>query len=158
MTDQRLESVWTYPRPPRLEPAPERIRIVFDGLTIADTTRASRVLETSHPPTYYLPRADIAPGALVAAAGRSVCEWKGVATYFDVIGRSRRAPRAAWTYPDPTPDFASIAGYVAFYAGPMDACFVGDERVQPQPGGLYGGWVTSWLEGPFKGDPGTEGW
>lgn len=152
------ESVWDYPRPPRLEPVPERLRIVFDGVTIADSVKGWRVLETSHPPTYYIPRSDIAPEALAPASGSSVCEWKGRAAYFDVVGPNRRAPRVAWCYPDPTPSFRAIAGHVAFYAGPMDACFVGDERVTPQPGGFYGGWITGRVVGPFKGEPGTMGW
>ncbi len=152
------ESVWDYPRPPRLERVPERIRILFAGEVLADTGAAWRVLETSHPPTYYLPPADIAPGALVAAGGGSTCEWKGPARYYDVVLGGRRAPRAGWTYPNPFAPFAPLAGHVAFYAGPMDACFVGDERAEPQPGGFYGGWVTSRIVGPIKGAPGTMGW
>lgn len=158
MTDPRRENVWSYPRPPLLEPVPERIRVVFDGREIVDTLSAWRVLETSHPPTYYLPRADIRPDALAPAAGSSLCEWKGRAAYLDVVGATRRAARAAWSYPHPAAAFAPIAGHVAFYAAAMDACFVGDERARPQPGGFYGGWLTSWIEGPVKGDPGTEGW
>jgi uncharacterized protein (DUF427 family) len=152
------ESVWDYPRPPRLERVPERLRIVLDGETIADTTEGWRVLETSHPPTYYLPPEAFRPGSLAPAVGGSLCEWKGRAVYYDVVGPRRRAARAAWAYPDPTPPFAAIAGHVAVYAGPMDACFVGAERARPQPGGFYGGWVTDRVVGPFKGEPGTEGW
>ena len=152
------ESVWDYPRPPRLEPVPERIRIVFAGEVLADTGAAWRVLETSHPPTYYLPMADIASGALVPAGGGSICEWKGPARYYDVTLGSRRATRAGWSYPKPFDAYAPITGHVAFYAGPMDACFVGDERAEPQPGGFYGGWVTSRIVGPIKGAPGTMGW
>ena len=125
---------------------------------LADTGAAWRVLETSHPPTYYLPPADIAPGALVPAGGGSVCEWKGPARYYDVALCGRRAPRAAWTYPEPLAPFTALADHVAFYAGPMDACFVGDERAEPQPGGFYGGWVTRRIVGPIKGAPGTMGW
>ncbi len=152
------ERVWDYPRPPRLEPVPQRLRVVLAGVTIADTVAGFRVLETSHPPTYYLPRGDILASALVPAAGQSFCEWKGVATYFDVVGGVRRLERVAWTYERPSPNFAALAGCVAFYAGPMDACFVDDEQVTPQPGGFYGGWVTRNLVGPFKGSPGTSGW
>ncbi len=152
------ERVWDYPRPPRLEPVPQRLRVVLGGVTIADTVAGFRVLETSHPPTYYLPRGDILGSALVPAAGQSFCEWKGVATYFDVVGGVRRLERVAWTYERPSPNFAALAGCVAFYAGPMDACFVDDEQVTPQPGGFYGGWVTRNLVGPFKGSPGTSGW
>ena len=152
------ESVWDYPRPPRLERFSGHIQIVLGGVTIADTRGAYRVLETSHPPSYYLPPDDIRPDALVAASGTSLCEWKGAARYFDVIGGAKRAPRAAWGYPDPTPAFVAIAGYVAFYPAPMDACFVDGERVTPQPGGFYGGWITANIVGPFKGGPGTVGW
>ena len=152
------EKVWDYPRPPRLEPVPQRLRIVLGGQTIADTTAGFRVLETTHPPTYYLPREAFAPGALVPAKGESFCEWKGLATYFDVQGGGLRRERVGWTYEAPSPAFAALAGHVAVYAGPMDACFVGDEQVRPQPGGFYGGWITSNLVGPFKGEPGTQGW
>jgi uncharacterized protein (DUF427 family) len=152
------ESVWDYPRPPRLERVPERLRVVFDGQTVADTLEGWRVLETSHPPTYYLPPDSVRPGSLVPAGGGSLCEWKGRAAYFDVVGPRTRAARAAWAYPRPTPAFAAIAGHVAFYAGLMEACLVGDERATPQPGGFYGGWVTARIVGPFKGEPGSEGW
>ena len=152
------ENVWAYPRPPRLEPVPERLRVVFGGEVIADTASGWRVLETSHPPTYYFPPGDVRPGVLVPESGASLCEWKGRAVYFDVVGRERRAPRAAWACPDPTPAFRALAGHVAFYPAPMDACFVGEERVTPQPGGFYGGWVTRRLVGPFKGGPGSGGW
>jgi len=152
------ESVWDYPRPPRLERFSGHIQIVLGGVTIADTRGAYRVLETSHPPAYYLPPGDIRADALVAAGGASLCEWKGAARYFDVAGGAKRAPRAAWAYPDPAPAFMPIAGYVAFYPAPMDACFVDWERVTPQPGGFYGGWITANIVGPFKGGPGTIGW
>jgi uncharacterized protein (DUF427 family) len=152
------ESVWDYPRPPRLEEFPGRIRIVFNGRTIADTTNAKRVLETSHPPVYYIPRDDIATECLKAVGGESWCEWKGVARYFDVEVADARAAKAAWYYPRPTPAFATLAEHIAFYAGQMDACYVDDERVQPQPGSFYGGWITKNIVGPFKGGPGTKGW
>jgi uncharacterized protein (DUF427 family) len=152
------ESVWDYPRPPRLERVARRLRVVLGGETIADTTSGWRVLETSHPPVYYFPDRDIRPGALIPVAGRSLCEWKGAATYFDVTSGGARVPRAAWSYPQPTEPFLPIRGYVAFYPGNMDACYVGDERARPQPGGFYGGWITSEIAGPFKGEPGTEGW
>ena len=152
------ESVWDYPRPPRVEPVPERLRVVLGGVTVADTVRGWRVLETSHPPTYYLPVADIRAGALVAAEGRSWCEWKGQASYFDVVGGTRRARRAAWSYLEPTPAFAAIRGHVAFHAALLDSCWVGDERAVAQEGGFYGGWITSRVVGPFKGAPGSAGW
>ena len=152
------ESVWDYPRPPRLERVAKRLRVVFAGRTIADTTDAWRVLETSHPPVYYLPRWSIDGSALVPAAGSSFCEFKGRAAYLDVVGGGHRAERAAWTYPAPSPAFAAIADHVAFYASRVDACYVGDERVDPQAGDFYGGWVTRDVVGPFKGAPGTAGW
>ena len=152
------ESVWDYPRPPRLEPTEQRIRVLFAGELIVDTRSAWRVLETSHPPGYYVPPGDVRPGVLIPAAGASVCEWKGRAEYFSVRVGDRDAERVAWAYPEPTPAFAAIAGYVAFYAGPMDACYVEDDVVTPQPGSFYGGWITSDVVGPFKGAPGTWGW
>lgn len=152
------ESVWDYPRPPWVEPVPERLRVVLGGVTVADTVRGWRVLETSHPPTYYLPPDDVLAGTLAPAAGRSWCEWKGQASYFDVIGGTRRAGRAAWGYRDPTPAFAAIRGHVAFHPALMESCWVGDERAIPQEGGFYGGWITSRIVGPFKGGPGSMGW
>lgn len=132
--------------------------MVLGGATIADTTRAVRVLETSHPPTFYLPREDFADGALVAARGSSFCEWKGRAAYLDVVGGGVTAPGAAWYYPDPVPAFAALRDHVAVYPGRMEACFVGDERVRAQEGDFYGGWITAEIVGPFKGGPGTWGW
>ncbi|BAU93489.1 hypothetical protein MPPM_4884 [Methylorubrum populi] len=152
------ESVWDYPRPPRLEPVPERLTVILGGRTIAATTAGFRVLETSHPPTYYFPPEAIAAGVLGPPRRAGICEWKGRAVLFDVTGGGKTVPGAAWAYPDPTPGFRPIAGYVAFYAGPMDACRVGDVRAEPQPGGFYGGWITPGLAGPFKGGPGTMGW
>lgn len=152
------ESVWDYPRPPRVESVTSRLRVVFAGQTIADTVRGYRVLETSHPPNYYLPLDDVVPGALVAADGSSMCEWKGVATYFDVVAGGRVAPRAAWTYPHPVDAYRMLAGTVAFYPAPMDSCWVDDEQVTPQPGRFYGGWITRSVVGPFKGEPETMGW
>lgn len=151
-------SVWDFPRPPRVEAVALRVRIALGGQTVADTLRALRVCETASPPTYYLPIADIAPDALISAPGTSWCEWKGRAVYWSVRGGGREAPRAAWSYPEPSPAFAALRDHVAFYAGPMDGCWVGDERVTPQPGGFYGGWVTADLVGPFKGEPGTGHW
>ena len=153
------ESAWDYPRPPRLEPTARRIRVVLGGKTIVDTTSAHRVLETSHPPAYYVPLEDVAPGALIPSArAPTYCEWKGVASYYDVVSGGIRAESAAWTYHDPSPGFEAIRDAVGFYPGRMDACFVDGERVEPQPGGFYGGWITSDVVGPFKGGPGTAGW
>jgi uncharacterized protein (DUF427 family) len=152
------ESVWDYPRPPRLEPTSRHILIVANGVTLADTHAAFRVLETSHPPVYYLPPADIAMKCLHPAPQSSWCEWKGQAQYFDIVVNGVKLPQAAWSYPQPAAPFRAIAGYVAFYAGPMDGCFVDGERVSAQPGGFYGGWITSDIVGPFKGEPGSWGW
>jgi uncharacterized protein (DUF427 family) len=152
------ESVWDYPRPPRAEPVAKRIRVVFAGLAIVDSVGAIRVLETSHPPVYYLPPGDFRPGTLVPAAGRSFCEWKGVARYFDIVAGGRRANRAGWSYPLPLPAFAALRDYVALYAQPFDACTVDGVAVVPQPGAFYGGWITPDIVGPFKGEPGSAGW
>ena len=152
------ESVWAYQRPPAVEAVPQRIIIVFNGEVIADSQNAKRVLETSHPPTYYIPLEDIKTEVLQASTRRTWCEWKGEASYYDVLIGNRRAENAAWYYSNPLPDYAEIKDYLAFYASKMDACYVGDERVEPQPGGFYGGWITSNLDGPFKGDLGTAGW
>jgi uncharacterized protein (DUF427 family) len=150
--------VWDYPRPPRVEQVRERVTIRLGGELIADTVNAVRVLETSHPPVFYLPIADFAEGALATASGSSFCEFKGAARYLDVRGGGLVAAGAAWNYPNPTPGFDMLADRVAVYAGPMDECMVGDDVVVPQPGGFYGGWVTSSVVGPFKGVPGSMGW
>jgi uncharacterized protein (DUF427 family) len=152
------ESVWDYPRPPRLEEFNGSITVELGGEAIASTRRAWRVLETSHPPTYYLPRDCFRDGALRSTGGSSWCEWKGQASYFDALGGTKVAARAAWTYVRPTRGFAEIAGAVAVMAALVDRCTVNGEVVQPQPGGFYGGWVTTWVVGPFKGTPGSQGW
>ena len=152
------ESVWDYPRPPRLELAGVHIEIVLGAVTIADTTSAFRVLETSHPPVYYLPPADIVAGVLTPVRKRTYCEFTGWASYFDVSAGGRREPAAAWAYAHPSPGFEAMADHVAFYAGRMDACLVDGERATPQPGGFYGGWVTLKVAGPFKGVPGSAFW
>lgn len=152
------ESVWDYPRPPRLEDTTRHIQIIFHGVMIADTGQAKRVLETSHPPVYYLPPEDIRLEYLSPTAGFSLCEWKGVARYFDLQVDGRRVERVGWAYPNPTDPFAALKDYIAFYAAPMAACLVDGERARPQPGEFYGGWITADIVGPFKGDPGTGGW
>lgn len=152
------ESVWDYPRPPRLEAVPLRVTVRFAGETIADTTRGYRLLETSHPPVYYLPPQDVRSDLLEPAAGRSICEFKGAATYVTIVANGRRSERAGWLYERPADPYGVIAGHVAFYASRVDEARVGDEIVRPQPGDFYGGWVTSSIVGPFKGDPGTSGW
>jgi uncharacterized protein (DUF427 family) len=152
------ESVWDYPRPPRLEETTKRIRIVFNGELIADTTRAKRVLETSHPPTYYIPPEDVRQEFLRPGDGRSFCEWKGAANYVTLDVNGKYLANVGWYYSTPTPAFAAIKDHLAFYPAPMDECTVDGERATPQPGNFYGGWVTSDLVGPFKGEPGTMGW
>lgn len=152
------ESVWDYPRPPRLEDSPRHIQVVFNGEVIADTRRARRVLETSHPPGYYIPPEDIKMEYLRPTGRQSWCEWKGRAGYYTVDVAGKQSPDAAWTYADPTAGFEAIKNHVAFYPGRMDACFLDGERVQAQPGDFYGGWITSHIVGPFKGGPGTRGW
>lgn len=152
------ESVWRYPRPAIAEPTTRRLRIVHRASMVAQTSRAVRTLETSHPPTYYFPRDDVAAGVLRPSTRRSLCEWKGQAVYFDVLAGGEVMPDAAWSYPSPTPAFSSLADHVAFYAAPFDECIVDGERATPQPGGFYGGWITSWEAGPFKGVPGSRYW
>lgn len=152
------ESVWDYPRPPRLERETERIRVVFNGETIAETCKAWRVLETSHPPVYYIPPEDLRQEFLEVSERKSFCEWKGRASYVTLRVGARAVEDVGWLYAEPAPDFEPIRDHVAFYAGPMDRCMVGDEEAKPQPGGFYGGWVTSKIVGPFKGEPGTDGW
>lgn len=152
------ESVWAYPRPPRLEPSVQRVQVFFDGHLLIDTRRALRMLETSHPPTYYLPLADFDSNCLRPSDRRSFCEWKGRAEYFDLVHGDRREDAAAWTYPAPTAAYAALAGHLALYPGRMDRCLVDGETVIPQPGGFYGGWITGSVRGPFKGEPGTEFW
>ncbi len=144
-------------RPPRLERSARRLRIELGGEATAETDAAWRVLETHHPPTWYLPPAAFRPGVLRPAAGASHCEWKGLARYWTLAAGGRVEERAGWSYPDPAPAFAPIRDHVAVYAGRMDGCFVDGERVLPQPGGFYGGWITAELVGPFKGGPGTWG-
>ncbi|HEY6014535.1 MAG TPA: DUF427 domain-containing protein [Candidatus Limnocylindrales bacterium] len=152
------ESVWDYPRPPRVEPVPERIRVVVDGVTIAESTRALRVLETAGAPVYYLPPDDVRLDLLAPSPHSTFCEWKGDATYRSYEARDRRIPNVAWSYEAPLPGYEAIRGYLAFYAQLVDEAWVGDERATPQPGRYYGGWVTSRVVGPFKGEAGTAGW
>lgn len=156
------ESVWDYPRPPALRRLNATVQIELGGERIAQSDAAYEVLETSHPPTVYLPRSAFVEGALEPVTGRTMCEFKGQAAYFDVVGgegaQRARAARAAWHYPTPVPAFAQLLDHVAVMPGAMDACFVTGERVQAQDGDFYGGWITSKLRGPFKGAPGTLGW
>ena len=152
------ESVWDYPRPPRLEPSSVDIEVVLGGEVIARTHAAWRVLETSHPPVYYLPPSAFEPGSIAPAEGESWCEWKGVAKYWTLRGGGVEAVKAAWSVEQPTRQFTAIRGYVAVYAGRVDECRIDGEVVIPQPGEFYGGWITAKIKGPFKGLPSTMGW
>lgn len=153
------ESVWDYPRPPRLEPVTQHIRILLQDRILADSNRAYRVLETSHPPVYYLPPEDFDAALLVKNPRTSFCEFKGRAAYIDLkLGEELYVAQAGWYYPNPTPAFVDITNYVAIYAHKVSECWVGEEKVQPQEGDFYGGWITSKVVGPFKGGAGTWGW
>lgn len=164
MTRERIipgpgqESVWDYPRPPRLEDCSKHIQIVFNDVIIADTHRSKRVLETSHPPSYYLLPEDLRMDYFSQTARSSFCEWKGQASYYTICVGDQQAENAAWFYTNPTAAFAAIRNYVAFYPSRMQACYVDGELVQAQPGDFYGGWITSNIVGPFKGGAGTWGW
>ena len=150
-----MESVWDYPRPPAVEPSAARVVVELDGEVLADTRRRLRVLETSHPPVYYIPAADVRSERLRASARRSTwCEFKGAARYYDAGDRAA----VAWSYPSPSPGYEAIAGHLAFYPGRVDRATVDGEQVVAQPGDFYGGWITSAVTGPFKGGPGTMGW
>ncbi len=152
------ESVWDYPRPPRLERTDKHLRVIFNGTLIAETRNALRVLETSHPPTYYFPPEDVQRQYLQPIERRTFCEYKGAAAYYSVVVGEKRAVAAAWYYPAPNPAYAALKDYIAFYASRMDACYVNDELVQAQAGDFYGGWITRDIVGPFKGAPDTWGW
>lgn len=152
------ESAWDYPRPPRLERVSERLRVVFAGQTIADTKAGYRVLETSHPPVYYIPWSDIQTSLLDQGPGNSFCEYKGEAVYWSILANGKLSKNAGWSYPNPTPNFEPITGYVAFYASRVDECWIDDEKVIAQEGDFYGGWISSRVAGPFKGPPRTWGW
>ena len=152
------ESVWDYPRPPRVEPSSETVEIRLGGQAVARTNASLRVLETSHPPAYYLPRDAFVPGVLRPVEGSTYCEWKGVAAYFDLVTPAATARRAAWTYADPTRGFEVIRDHLSVMPAQVDACLVDDEVVRAQEGGFYGGWITDRVAGPFKGEPGSHGW
>ena len=153
------ESVWDYPRPPKLEVSPKHIQVIFNGVKIADSQKTQRVLETSHPPVYYIPVEDIIMDYLKITSQQSFCEWKGRAKYYSIVVGDKQAVNGAWFYPNPTTSaFAPIKDYVAFYPSSMDACYVDDELVQAQSGDFYGGWITNDIVGPFKGEVGTWGW
>ena len=153
------ESVWDYPRPPRLEKFSGHIRIQHLGITLVDSNKTFRVLETSHPPVYYIPQEDIEMQYLRKNVQRNTfCEWKGMAAYYDWIGEGTENPRIAWFYPKPSKKFEEITKHLAFYPSKLEACYVNEELVQAQEGDFYGGWITSNIVGPFKGPKGTWGW
>ena len=151
------ESVWDYPRPPRLAPDAREVIVRVGGVEILRTVRALRLLETASPPSWYLPLADAVGAAFVPAVGSSHCEWKGSARYWTLVAGDVRLERAAWSYDAPLAPYEALRGYVALY--PTNAeCLVNGERVRPQDGGFYGGWVTNEIVGPWKGGPGSGGW
>lgn len=152
------ESVWDYPRPPRLEQTNKHLKIVFNGEVIAETNRAFRILETSHPPVYYFPPEDVLGECLVESSKSSFCEWKGRANYYTIEVDDKSVENAAWFYPNPTQRFKKIENHIAFYPSKMDACYINDELVETQEGDFYGGWITSDIVGPFKGGAGTRCW
>jgi uncharacterized protein (DUF427 family) len=156
--DRKKESVWDYPRPPHIEQVSKQIRVIFNGMTVAETERAVRMLETSHPPVYYIPPDDVQQQFLSRSLHQSYCEFKGIATYYTLNVEEKVSKNAAWSYHNPSADYDSIRDYLAFYPGRVDACYVDGERVQAQEGDFYGGWITSDIVGPFKGGPGTAGW
>lgn len=152
------ESVWAYPRPAISQTCAQRVQIIHQGISIADTTNSIRTLETSHPPSYYIPRADIAVDLLRASSNSSFCEWKGNASYWNLNVGGEIFANVGWSYANPSPDFETLRDHIAFYAGPFEGCFIDGERVVPQEGGFYGGWITSHVAGPFKGVPGSRFW
>ena len=154
----RQESVWDYPRPPRVARSDKHIQVVFNGVVIAESCRTLRVLETSHPPVYYIPRADVRMEYFTPATRQTVCEFKGAASYFALAVNGVLAQNVAWTYPRPQPGYEAIRDAIAIYPGKMEVCYVDGERVAAQPGDFYGGWITHEIVGPFKGGPGTMGW
>lgn len=152
------ESVWDYPRPPRVEQTARRVRVIFGGELVADSRRALRVLETSHPPVYYIPADDVRREFLRESEQRTECEFKGTASYYCIEVNDMAADDVAWYYPAPAPGYEAIRDHIAFYPGRVEACYVDEERVIPQSGGFYGGWITRGIVGPFKGAPGTGDW
>jgi uncharacterized protein (DUF427 family) len=152
------ESVWDYPRPPRVEDTTKHIQIIFNCKTIADTHRAKRALETSHPPNYYIPIEDIKMEYLTKSDRKTYCEWRGVASYYNLTVGDITVSNIAWYYEEIFPDYEQLKGHLGFYPQPMDGCYVDGEKVTPQVGDFYAGWITSDIVGPFKGEHGTRGW
>lgn len=158
MHEVKKESVWDYPRPPRMEPVTKRLKVVFNGEVVAETNRAFRILETSHPPTYYFPPEDVKMAYLTPTRHSTFCEFKGMAAYWTLKAGERVSENAAWSYPSPSVKYKELKNYISFYASRVDACYVDEEKVAAQAGDFYGGWITSDIEGPFKGGSGTWGW
>jgi uncharacterized protein (DUF427 family) len=159
MNGTGMENVWDYPRPPAVTSCRDRVRLELAGAVVAESTDALRVLETSHPPTVYVPPDDVRPELLTPSGARSTwCEFKGVAHYLDAVVGDRRVHAVGWTYRNPSPGYEALRDHIAFYPGRVDAAWIGDERVQAQQSDLYGGWITADLIGPFKGPSGTRGW
>ena len=158
MGERERESVWDYPRPPRVERCDRRVRVIVEDIVVAESDRALRVLETSSPPTIYVPREDVRGEHLRPAEGKTVCEFKGTASYHDVVVGERVVESAAWSYRRPNDRYAELRDHIAFYAGRVDAAYLDDEAVTPQPGEFYGGWITDEIDGPFKGGPGSSRW
>jgi uncharacterized protein (DUF427 family) len=152
------ESVWDYPRPPRLENTEKHVQVIFNGVVIADTKHAKRILETSHPPVYYIPPIDVKMEYLTSTSRTTYCEWKGAASYYTISVNSKTVPNSAWYYRQPSPGYEDIKDYIAFYPSKMDGCYVDEEKVEVQEGDFYGGWITREIVGPFKGGAGTFGW
>lgn len=152
------ESVWDYPRPPSVERSKRRVKVILGDTVVAESDRALKVREKSSPPTYYVPEEDVRMDLLVPSDNASYCEWKGAAAYFDIMVGGRTARNAAWWYPNPKEHYHVLDGHIAFYAGRVDAAYLDDEKVTPQPGDFYGGWITREIVGPFKGAPGTLRW
>jgi uncharacterized protein (DUF427 family) len=152
------ESVWSYPRPPKLERVHQQIRVEFGGLVLAETIQGYRLLETANPPVYYFPPTDVRLAYFMLSSKQTVCKWKGVARYWSLRVEKRMAIEAAWSYAHAEKEYEGICDYFAFYSGKVDACYVGKQKVTAQPGDYYGGWITSKILGPFKGGPDTEFW
>lgn len=151
--------MWGYPRPPAVTPCERRVRVEWAGEVLADSIRAVQVLETSHPPTIYIPPAEVRLTLLDPSDARPTwCEFKGEARYFDAVLGGRRAATVAWSYSHPSAGYEALRDHIAFYPGRVDAAWLDDERVRAQAGDFYGGWITGDLVGPFKGAAGTQGW
>lgn len=152
------ESVWDYPRPPAVEPVTVPVRIELGSIVLAESRNAVRILETASAPAIYLPFRDIRMDLMEPEAQGSICEWKGPWNYWSIVTGKHNIPQAAWSYPEPWSGYEPIRDHLSFYPAKVDACWLGDQRVEPQPGGFYGGWVTPEIVGPMKGDPGSGGW